>query len=300
MEKLSARERRWIIIEMLSKQREVTTSEILNFLKSYGIQANTVSNDLSLMQSMGIISKIRHGVYSLPKIRIEELFQKPYTERLLHHIMEKKAIAKYVVSILPRDGIIAIDAGTTTTAIFEEIISEKYFTLEIITNNLHGLIATFSAENLESRLIGGKSDSRYAVVVGEPPMVGDPPKKMRVSNSIVGVSGVSKDSGISTFDDKQWNLKIWMSESCSRLIIPATHSKIGKIHGGIFFNLKEAQDFLVITDNNKDGMEKGDIEDFEKTAEQLGNKLIVVNQNGIPVSPWQLVSWSEANSIVID
>ncbi len=237
--------------------------EILNFLQNHNycklselsdhfkVSSSTIRRDIEQMSKSGIGVKCRGGICiknaekALPKFD-DERFQ-------LSHSAEKEAIAKKTAELIEDGDTVLMNASSTVLRILPYIHDKN---VTIITNNGRML---FAKRNPGTDLI---------IVGGEVPPVSSASAKLSMTGDItietisrisatkciLGVSGISADSGLTSMSLRDPPINRNMIRQCTgKVIIAADHRKIGIQHN---FNFTTAEKVdILVTDDSSDEVE---------------------------------------------
>ncbi|MBB5182741.1 DeoR/GlpR family DNA-binding transcription regulator [Catenisphaera adipataccumulans] len=190
MKKLSIEERRKQIIELISINGTVKTSELAEKL---GVSSETIRRDLNALTENGeinrwlgnaVVHKNDFGIY-------------PISSRLENNKEEKIRICKEAISLIENDSVFFLDTGSTVLH-FANLIKDKEFT--IITNSLPVVNTLFDTKN---RIIftGGYINTKVSCSYG--PETISFLQSVRVDAAIMGTSGFERHNGPTTnnFED---------------------------------------------------------------------------------------------------
>ena len=102
--------------------------KISDMAKKFGVSRETIRKDLLFLESEGIGIKGRGGAMFVPTLE-----EQPLTSRSTENIEEKQRIAQAALKLLPQEGTIILDSGSTTFSFAAELKTMNG--LKIITNS---------------------------------------------------------------------------------------------------------------------------------------------------------------------
>jgi DeoR/GlpR family transcriptional regulator of sugar metabolism len=163
VEERSADERRMSILETAIHTRgKVRTRDLA---ERFGVGQNLLAYDIKYLERLGFISRGR-GWIARKQFDISDLFSDTeFAARCKDHIKDKKALAKYLTSVIA-DGVqVLIDSGSTAMEI-GYTITDKGKNLEIFSNNLPLMIHLATHTSLPCHIVGGEYDRERASAAG--------------------------------------------------------------------------------------------------------------------------------------
>ena len=159
----SAQHRRMQIIEtVIQTNGKVRTKDLAD---RFGIGQNLLANDINYLVDLGQLVR-GHGWVMRRTTTVDDLFAgTEFASRQSRNVLEKKAIAKYVVSQLHDGDQVLLDAGSTALAIGSKLVDDKR-NLDIITNNVPLILHLASHSSLSYQVVGGDYDRDRAATTG--------------------------------------------------------------------------------------------------------------------------------------
>ncbi len=203
----------------------------------------------------------------------------------------KERIASAAVGRIESGNTIALDAGSTTTAIAEEmakcIAGRRWTDLTVITNSLPaaaklssaGMELGFEDNNDTLKLVvsGGRVRPNTLAVVDHdfsptPMALRETLKAMQpIDLAFVGTNGIFKSTGFTTHNNSEKGTKAALISSADNAIIVADPSKFGVYQECVFATFKDTLTVLTAKDGNDKVDKKVDeyAEVFDGTSVQL-------------------------------
>lgn len=232
-------ERHSIILETVNKNKNVGLGELCELLNT---SESTVRRDLSLLDSRGLLVKVRGGAIAA----VDESFtahEPDVEEKAGLFAAEKEAIARYAASLIEDGDYVYIDAGTTTEKMIEYIPSKS---VTFMTN------AFINAKKLAQRgfkvmIIAGEVKTTTEAIVGTEAAI--TLTHYNFTKCFMGVNGISIKGGMSTPDKNEAYVKTTAISRSKEIFILSDHSKFGKIYPVKFSELNRGR---IITDKVPD------------------------------------------------
>ena len=159
---------------------------------------------------------------------------------------EKLRIAKAIVSLLPENGTVILDSGTTTAQIVPLIPADSR--LRIITNSPDHAVALMEKENVEILLAGGRVRKATRACVDQ--WAVDTFSGIVADVAVIATNGISMARGLTTPEPAEAAVKTAMIGAAKRKIVVADHTKFTQDHFAKFGDIKDID--LVITDESVD------------------------------------------------
>lgn len=236
-------ERHNLILGFLEKKGISKVSELVEIANT---SESTIRRDLTLLESSGRLKRI-HGGAILPKGRLAE---PSYQEKEGHSVKEKKAIAKYAVTLIEEGDSIYLDAGTST---FEMIQYIGIKDIVVFTNGLKHIDALIE-QNITSYILGGKVKSTTKAVIGLDALKNL--QKYRFDKCFLGINSIHMDYGFTTPDSEEAILKENAMKHSDKTFVLADESKFGEVS---FIKIADLREAVIITNS-----EIGNYEEYSK------------------------------------
>ncbi|MEA5026310.1 Glucitol operon repressor [bioreactor metagenome] len=207
------------IREMLIKNDVCFIEDFLHNLK---ISEATLRNDLTYLESVGVLKRIRGGAISTdgtPKdndINIRNAVCRD----------EKRLIARYVVDNLLKSGMtITLDPGSTCREIAREIV-ENDIVCTVITNNFLAADLLIKANTVTLYLAGGKYDRDLAAFHDE--QTNYCLAKLHSDLYFLAPDGIDAEGQITVSGTDEHFAKLEMLKMAKEVVVVADHTKIGR------------------------------------------------------------------------
>ena len=170
------------ILQALQQTGSISLSELSSTL---GVSLVTIRKDVANLEAKELVSR-QHGSVSLPYQY--ENNQIPFSLREAFNEQDKKLIAKAAATLIHPDDAIALDSGTTTYMIANEIKSLP--PVNIVTNSIRAAMALEQSHHTIF-LAGGQVLSRSMCTVG--PEAEKIFYQIRPDKVFIGTTGISSD-----------------------------------------------------------------------------------------------------------
>lgn len=208
--------RRTGILKEIQNNKKVRVEDLS---KNFQVSDLTIRRDLEELEKRGEIRRFFGGAEIINEIIPEA----KYDEKKVSNSDEKMIIAEYTAKLVNDETSIFMNSGTTVVEVMKRLVNKK---ATIITNNaLAGSIMEKS--NGELLCTGGIYNINTKSYVGE--YSANLIRETYAEMAILGVNGISAESGITTSIFQETVLFRLMLERCRGLkIVVADGSKIGR------------------------------------------------------------------------
>lgn len=216
-EEMSIEDRRKTILDMLNRQGKV---RVVDLSKLFGISEVTIRNDLSEMETAGMLERIHGGAISTHKAYYNMTFH----DRMRTNEGEKRRIAAEAALMVSDGDTIMVNSGTTTLFTVQELKNVKNLT--IVTNSLSIAQEVGHYNNIHVILLGGSFNPQYQFTYGDDTI--SQLKRYKADKLILSADGVSADEGITTYHHLEVEVNRQMIARVNKTIVVADYSKIGR------------------------------------------------------------------------
>ncbi|HIY65071.1 MAG TPA: DeoR/GlpR family DNA-binding transcription regulator [Candidatus Agrococcus pullicola] len=175
-------DRREVLLAAVLEQGYCTTSELAQLLD---VSEMTVRRDVARLEQSGQLRSVHGGVTTSLD---SDMHGTRFDVRAHAHTDIKRAIARRALEFLPDNGIIAIDAGTTTAELTAQLPDERIST--IVTYSLPVLNAASRLENIDLMNLGGAFHRESQSYAG--PSTIRAIENLSIGTLFLGTSGVSE------------------------------------------------------------------------------------------------------------
>ncbi len=213
-----AEERRRLILVELDGTDGMRNEELS---RSLDVSIETIRRDLQVLEEQGKLRRVHGG--AIPT-HISRHVEDPYIDRALAHSAQKVAIANAVVSLLPSQGTIFLDLGTTVAAVVNHIPQD--FEATIITTSVY--VATLLAhhENIDVLLSGGRMRRGDLSLSGGATL--NFLSEIYPDAAVISTGAIDISTGVTDFQFEELQVKHLMLRQARNTLVVADSSKFGK------------------------------------------------------------------------
>jgi DeoR family fructose operon transcriptional repressor len=227
---------------ILLEARERGRVEVAALADLLEVTSETVRRDLTALERHGLLRRVHGGAIAIDRLG----FEPGLATRDAVLTTEKERIAKAAVELVPGEGSILLDSGTTTARLAEALPIERELT--VVTNSLPIAMKLSSRPNVTILFLGGRVRGRTLAAVDAWAMRAL--AETFVDVAFIGTNGFSVERGLTTPDTTEAAVKTSMLRSARRTIVLADHTKFGNDALIKFGSLEDAE--LLITDTGLD------------------------------------------------
>lgn len=269
-------------LKILIKLQDIREARLTHLADYFKISMATLRSDVAFLEGRNFITH-RHGIVEINENKTAKKMYESFDFRCNLHAKEKEAIASYILydlKCIQNDYYIALDSGSSIFYLLKEIINHHSLNVHIITNNVASLAYFIASGQMDGRikmcLTGGQLLPSRKCLIGK-----DAEKRIpRTKLAFIGADVVSFESGLFSSRREEANIKTQFIESAESVVILADHSKLGFQRGsvgerfghfvsggknGILLKSDDkkavGKDFIIVTDNNGNDINKPYIEE---------------------------------------
>lgn len=188
----------------------------------FNITKETVRRDLALLEEGGVLRRVHGGAVAGGSTSTSE---PSLSSRESQHQPEKMRIAKAALDMVPAEGSIVLDAGTTTGHLAELLTGENRGDILVITHAVP-IAHTIAGSTLHLELIGGRVRGLTSAAVGSSTVTRF--DGYRPDVAFIGANGVHSGFGLSTPDPDEAAVKAAIVRSARRVVALVDASKLEK------------------------------------------------------------------------
>ena len=218
---VNARKRRDIIASRIIDHGSV---QIADLMEEFGLTDTSIRRDLSILEQMGILFRVRGGGISTGKA----LQIGTHEKRMDQHRSEKQRIAAAAIMHIQSQDVILMDSGTTILELAHRIPLDLRHSarLRIVTNSIpiSDELGIWAGTNLF--LLGGVYLSEHRATVG-PEMLAQL-QKISARRTFLGCDGLTVSDGITSAHPLIAEAGQMMAARAEEVIVLADHSKLGR------------------------------------------------------------------------
>lgn len=211
----------------------------------YDVCAETVRRDLSALERMGLVRRVRGGVVSATTLTVIE------PALISAHPAEKERIARAAVALLPPAGsAVLMDAGSTTTRLASMLPRDH--PLVVFTRAVPVAARLIRHPEVELHLLPGRVRESTSAAVGADTVAAL--SRLRADAVFLGTDALSLRHGLSTSDRDEAATKGAVVRSARRVIVLCDASKLGQEALVRFANIGDID--VLVTDAGIDDDER--------------------------------------------
>lgn len=222
--------------EILDRARHSGRVDGSQLASEFGVTTETIRRDLKFLEQASLLKRIHGGA-----IATGRLTAPPLPKRAVTAVVEKDAIAHAALRLLPTEGAILIDGGTTTLRLAELLPPSR---LTVVTNAPAIGEQLIYKSGISVHMTGGRLRQESHGAVGTWALA--TLSTLRVDVAFIGTNGVSVDQGLSTPDADEAAVKQAMVKAARASVILADHTKLHTEYFSRFASLAEVQ--YLVTD----------------------------------------------------
>lgn len=223
------------ILQTLQQKGSVSLAELSD---SLGVSLVTIRKDVSSLEEKELVSR-QHGRVSLPYQYVNN--QIPFSLREAFNEQDKKLIAKAAALLIQPDDAIALDSGTTTCMLANEIKSLP--PVSIVTNSIRAAMALDQGHHTVF-LAGGQILSRCLCTVG--PEAERIVYQIRPDKAFIGTTGISSDLNLTASLSIEVGIKQAMIQVARQVILVTSNQSFHRNRMFIFGNASQI-DYIITT-----------------------------------------------------
>ncbi|MEV6008102.1 DeoR/GlpR family DNA-binding transcription regulator [Streptomyces sp. NPDC051976] len=230
-----APERQQRIVQLATEHGRV---EVPSLAEDLGVTQETVRRDLSLLERAGLLRRVHGGALPAGGLRLEP----GLVERDSVAAAAKDRIAKATLALLPEEGSLLLDAGTTVSRLVALFPLDS--TLTVATNALPVAARLAEHPRLTLHLVGGRLRHRTQAAVDTWAL--RDLAELQPDIAVVATNGFSPEGGLTTPDLAEAAVKRAMVTGARRVILVADSTKYGAHHFARFASLEQVD--VLVTD----------------------------------------------------
>ena len=212
-ERFTAR-RRDSLVQMVLAEGFVSVTDAA---KRLGVSGETIRKDLIALDSSGAILKSRGGA-----VAPDSLQEVPARQKAVEGADAKAKVAKMALELVPENGTIVLDAGTSTLALAKLLSARSGLT--VFTNSVSALDCLLGSEN-DVFILGGRVRSTSQAVVGG--WAAQQLGSVAADVAFMGTDGFSSEIGPTTKVYEEAEIKRRMVASARKVVVLADKRKFG-------------------------------------------------------------------------
>jgi DeoR/GlpR family transcriptional regulator of sugar metabolism len=207
-------ERQRAILQQLNEAGRVVASELAI---KFDVSEDSIRRNLRELAARGLCHRVYGGALAIgPDLSPLSRRRDQYTDR-------KRLLARKAATLVTRNQIVMIDAGSTNSAIADALPNNQGLT--VVTNAPDIAQSLIDRDGFEIQLIGGRIDKRSGAAVGT--LAIEAIRRIRADICFPGACGIDPDTGLWSMDDEEALIKRAMIEASAVAVVVATADKLG-------------------------------------------------------------------------
>jgi DeoR/GlpR family transcriptional regulator of sugar metabolism len=244
--------------KILNKIRSEGQITIKKDARRLGVSSATLHRDLSELERLGIIRKVRGGAI----LSEASQFDTHFDVRLKTSVKEKVEIARKAALVVHDDTSIFLDHSTTVIFLARELRTRHFRRLIIVTNSLAVPSELAGKKGLQIIMTGGIVEEEYKALSGR--WIRDILSHFTISQAFASVGAVSLEHGLMTQSHFIYELLPEVFKHVKQINILADRSKFLKV--GTFQIAPLSASLRIFTDK---GIPKSLREEIEKRGPRV-------------------------------
>ena len=210
---------------MLAAMQQNEFLRVIELGERFGVSEVTVRADLDALAALGEVRRVHGGAMLISNPRAERSFEDSATS----HAEEKAAIARAAAALVSNGDVVALDVGTTTTALATALGAREDLTAAtVVTNGLNiALELERAAPRITVVVTGGTLRPLQHSLVN--PLATMVLSTINPDIAFVGCNGVDPVRGVTNVNLPEAEVKRQMLSAARRRVIIADGSKLGQV-----------------------------------------------------------------------
>jgi DeoR family fructose operon transcriptional repressor len=234
---------------ILTQARAEGRVEVAALAEALEVTQETVRRDLDRLERQGLVRRVHGG--AMPTGRLD--FEPGLSQRDATASSEKARMARVAVGLLPREGTVLLDAGTSTARVAAALPEDSRLT--VVTNSLPIATQLATRPAVTVHLIGGRVRGQTLATVDAWAL--ETLGRVTVDMAVVGTNGISAGRGLTTPDVSEAGVKSAMVAAGRQVVVLADSSKYGSDQFAQFATLSEID--VVVSDSELDDQARAEI-----------------------------------------
>lgn len=207
---------------IVSLARSAGRVEVAELSEAFAVTPETVRRDLTALERAGLLRRVHGGAIVVDLFG----FEPALSVRESVQTTEKARIAEAALELLPEEGAIALDAGSSTFRLAEILPTDRQLT--VVTNSLPIASMLANRDTLTVHLVGGRVRGRTQATVDHAAL--EYLRGVFVDIAFLGTNGFSVERGLTTPDSAEGAVKSAFIGAARRSVVLADHTKYGSDH----------------------------------------------------------------------
>ncbi len=232
-----AEERQQAIAALVARSARLSVSDLAG---KFAVTTETIRRDLSTLERSGLVRRVHGGVVASQALSVLEV---AVSDRDRSSAAEKDRIAHAALDLVPENGSVILDAGTTTARLAGALPTDRR--LEVTTHAVPIAARLIGNPAVMLRLLPGRVRATTQAAVGEDTVAALEPLLADVV--FLGTNGISAAHGLSTPDHSEAAVKRAIVAAGRQVVLLADSDKLGQEHLVRFARLDQVH--VMVTDD---------------------------------------------------
>ncbi len=232
-----AEERQQAIAALVARSARLSVSDLAG---KFAVTTETIRRDLSTLERSGLVRRVHGGVVASQALSVLEV---AVSDRDRSSAAEKDRIAQAALDLVPENGSVILDAGTTTARLAGMLPSDRR--LEVTTHAVPIAARLVGNPAVVLHLLPGRVRATTQAAVGEDTVAALEPLLADVV--FLGTNGISAAHGLSTPDHSEAAVKRAIVAAGRQVVLLADSDKLGQEHLVRFARLDQVD--VLVTDD---------------------------------------------------
>jgi DeoR family transcriptional regulator, fructose operon transcriptional repressor len=232
-----AEERQQAIAALVARSARLSVADLA---ERFRVTTETIRRDLSHLERAGLVRRVHGGVVASQALSVLEV---AVSDRDQSSVAEKERIAAAALDLVPEEGCVVIDAGTTTARLARLLPLDRQ--LDVITHAVPIASRVAGHPAIHLRLLPGQVRPTTQAAVGEDTVAAL--SRLRADVAFLGTNGVSAGHGFSTPDHAEAAVKRAIVHGARQVVVLADSTKLDQEHLVRFAELTEVD--VLVTDD---------------------------------------------------
>jgi DeoR/GlpR family transcriptional regulator of sugar metabolism len=211
-------QRRARLIQLVRERGHASVAELAD---DFAVSMDTIRRDLDYLAERRLLARTHGGAMLPGELAAADT---SFENRTAAHHSAKAGIGVAAARLITDGETVIVNGGTTTLAVARALTGRQNLT--VVTNNLRLPAEVPAGVVRDLYVLGGTCRLASNVTVG--PVAFPDSTGISADTAVIGVGGVSVESGLSGTNLAEAQMIRQMIDSCTRLIIVADSSKFGR------------------------------------------------------------------------
>ncbi|MHB1628023.1 MAG: DeoR/GlpR family DNA-binding transcription regulator [Bacilli bacterium] len=204
------------IVELIMQKRSVQIGELRDLFE---VSEETIRRDLKKLESDSILKRTHGGAVVNEEAHVVPSF----TLRSQQNLPAKQQIALAAAKLVPENGTVMLDSGSTTLEIARQLVNRH---VTVLTNDLNIAVELSQSLHLQLVVLGGVQQKGGYSLNG--PECVERIRRYTVDLVFLGTGGIGFRQGLTTATSAEAEVKRAMMEAAEDIYCVADASKLGK------------------------------------------------------------------------